>query len=91
MLTEQIMKNIDDLRNEYDSSEKARRFNLDFNSYALLYRYKEGVKGMSINESLYISRRTLQRCKEIIIRAFGAASFEQALIEAGKTLFEDGK
>lgn len=81
------IKKIEDLKEQFDASETARKLGLDFRSYALLYRYKEGLKGVCINDSLYMSRRTLQRCKDVIVKSFKANSFEQALIVSGYKLF----
>ena len=85
---EYVMKPLEDIQNEYENSIKAQELKLSFKEYALLYRYFEGVSGLDLNESLYLSRPTIQRYKKNIIKIFVASSFEQALILAGSLLFQ---
>ncbi len=78
---------IEDLHAHFELSEAAQKFNIHFNEYALLFRLREGIKGASVFESLYVSSSTIYRCKVSLTKKLKARSFEEALIKAGEALF----
>lgn len=80
-------KKIEELRREFERSVKAREHKLNFFEYAILHRYFEGMQGIEINETLFISTSTIYRHKQKIIKKLKANSFEHALAMAGAKLF----
>lgn len=78
---------IEDLREQYEFSETLYKFGINFNEYAVLFRLREGAKLSHIYESLYLSEKTIYRCKKSLIKKLKTRSFEEALIKAGEGLF----
>lgn len=83
-----MYKTLEDLRHEFELSSKAKEFKLKFHEYTILYRYVEGLKGLDINEGLFISSSTIYRRKQKIIKKLKAKSFEHALVVAGRLFLE---
>lgn len=86
-----MQMSIDELRVQFEESDAVRKFGINFNEYALLYRLREGVRAAQVFESLYLSSSTIYRAKRRIIRKLKTCSFEEALIKAGEALFAGRK
>lgn len=86
-----MQMSIDELRARFEASDAVRKFGIDFNEYAVLYRLREGVKAARVFESLYLSSSTIYRAKRRIAKKLKTRSFEEALIKAGEALFAGRK
>lgn len=78
----QSLERVENLRDQFETSEEILKIGLNFQEYETLYRVKEGVKVSELFAVLYCSPATIHRYKLSIAKKFQAATFEQAFYYA---------
>lgn len=75
----QSLERVENLRDQFETSEVIEKLGLNFAEYETLFRVKEGVKFSELFAVLYCSPVTVYRHKRSIIKKFKATTFEQAI------------